>query len=154
LLWLLAAMLAGPVAISALESIAQLFVTVRAARAVVPEIILAFMMMVFVTGTFATVLGLAYLPLLLAWGRWGRRFGRWERARGSLCLALAGLAAPAALAALVINARLEAPFGARGGELAGIVGFVFLGTWLGLALPRLVLPALRPGVFADGPSAT
>jgi hypothetical protein len=152
LLWTVAAVLSGPVAVSGLLCVGFLVLAWPGLRTASEKIPAAFVVMVVFSGAAAIVLGAAYLPVLLAWSRWGRRLGRWERAWGPLCVALAVLAAPAAATVMVVYGRMELPFGARGAELARMGGAVFVGTWLGLLLPRLVLPALRPGAFAHDPA--
>jgi|GEM_PF-6202912 len=144
-------MVSVPIALGALTSLLVLVTTSSGAPVSFPDLEVVFLMGWVVAGVYALYLGLAYLPVLLAWGRWGQRFGPWERRRGRLCVALAGLAVSAAVTAHVISARMELPFGSRGPELARLVGAVFVGTWLGMVLPRLVLPALRPGAFAKDP---
>jgi len=109
--------------------------------------------MLTVTSTFAGMLAVGYLPVLLAWGRWAHRLGRWERTRGPLSVALAALAIPAALAAVVANMSIVPPFGARGSQLALIAGAVFVGTWLALLLPRLLIRSLHPGAFVADAAA-
>lgn len=95
---------------------------------------------------------LPYVPLLLLWARLGPALGRLEASRRGVAASAALLALPGALAAVAAYGLLDEPFGFAGTELLRF-GLVVLGSIaVGLLVPRLACPCLRPGTFAAPPS--
>ena len=92
-----------------------------------------------------------YLPLLLVWAAAAPRLGRVERTYSGV-IAGTGLLASAGAALLAsFYGSLRPPFGYKGWDLAAYAGTMLLLLWAGLILPRLVIPALRPGAFVRSP---
>jgi hypothetical protein len=85
-----------------------------------------------------------FTPLLLAWAWIAPRYPRIE-SPFAIVGASIGLGVSAGTIVAVSYARMEAPFGAHGGQLAAISGVVGLVIALGLITPRFVIAALRPG---------
>lgn len=94
---------------------------------------------------------LPYMPVLVLWARLGPRLGRLERTRGGIVASAGLLAVPGALVAVVAYGVLDEPFGYHGAELVKFGAWILVATAVSLLVPRLVIPALRPGVFAGAP---
>jgi len=98
--------------------------------------------------------GLFMMPItiagLFAWTRFARRFPSIERGYPSEVLGLSLLALLISFITGVIN-NWEIALGQVDGEFwqqaSGGIGYVFIPVLLGLIVPRMLIPVLRPGAF-------
>ena len=89
------------------------------------------------------VFGLApYAALLVGWALLAPGLGDVDRSRARLALAMAVLAIPAAGVAMVRSDASIATF-----------AWIWLVAWVGLLVPRLLVPRLSPGAFATPPAS-
>jgi len=75
-------------------------------------------------------------------------FARWpslERATWRFVLVALLLASPLALVVFLSFLDPWGPFGPHWGRAAVAGPFAFISAWVGIALPRIVIPSLRPG---------
>jgi len=81
-----------------------------------------------------------YVILCLFWAALGRRLGRVERSSAWFTASMLLLALPAAVIVGLRN---------RGAAPVGSMLLTLAATWLGLILPRFLVPSLKLGVFAS-----
>jgi len=98
--------------------------------------------------------GVFMLPItiaaLFAWTKCARRFPQIEQGYAALVLALSVLALVVSLVVSAANNWEVALGQVQGGFLPEAIrgiGYVYIPILLGLVLPRIVIPALRPGAF-------
>jgi hypothetical protein len=88
-----------------------------------------------------------FVPPLLAWAKLAPRYPAIETRRG-IIIGTFALAACGTLVAVLVYRSMDEPFGLHGAQQWGF-GFLALALmWLALALPRFLIPGLRPGAFA------
>ncbi len=150
--WALAGCVAGPLALALFGAARALLGSGPHAASI--EEAVAGVLVVTMAGTIVGALLAApcYLPLLWAWAVCGRRFGWLERTYGGVAAGTGLLAASGAGMLAMIYGTMEPPFGFAGADLVPYAGQMLLLLWAGLLLPRLVIPALRPGAFARSES--
>lgn len=81
-----------------------------------------------------------YAALLVAWAVGAPCLGDADRSRRSVALATAALAVPPGLVVML----------STDGSAIATLAPIWLAAWIGLLLPRLVVPRLAPGAFARG----
>lgn len=94
---------------------------------------------------FTAMFVVPYGAVLLAWPELVREWPALERTRAGLTIASAGLALPAALVVGLESGHFAGAIRAR--EFTEAFLSTFVGGWLGLLLPRLLIKWLSPGCF-------
>ena len=149
--WAVLGCAAGPLALGLVSA-----VTVVGSRGIVDGFGEAFVALILVP-LVGTMIGAVfavpvYLPLLLLWAAAAPRLGRVERTYGGVIAGTGLLASAGAALLATVYGSQRSPFGYRGWDLAAYTGAMLLLLWAGLVLPRLVIPALRPGAFVRTPT--
>ncbi len=150
--WLFISSTLGPVVVVTILSIAGLFLRWREVESQPLQMLGQAVVGIVVMGLWNVLVALLffslpYLPILLLWARMGPRLGRLESSRKGLAVAAMLLALPAALAGISAYGVMDEPFGFQGMELLKLGLIIWVATSVSLFLPRILVAALRPGIF-------